>query len=139
MLFNSLDFAIFLPVVFVLYWFITNKNLKLQNFLIVAASYFFYGWWDWRFLSLIIFSSLVDFTVGQRLEEYENQPTESYCSGQVYLLTLDFWVFSNTTTSSLIISFLRFHSLEWNTGEFLKYYITRWYKLLYFSNIKLYD
>ena len=73
MLFNSLDFAIFLPVVFLLYWFITNKNLKLQNFLIVVASYFFYGWWDWRFLSLILFSTIVDYTVGLGLLKQENQ------------------------------------------------------------------
>jgi alginate O-acetyltransferase complex protein AlgI len=66
-LFNSIDFAIFLPIVFILYWFITNKNLKLQNFLIVVASYFFYGWWDWRFLSLIIFSTTVDYLVGLKL------------------------------------------------------------------------
>ncbi|WP_417858956.1 MBOAT family O-acyltransferase [Xanthomarina gelatinilytica] len=64
MLFNSIDFAIFLPLVFALYWFVTNKHLKLQNLLIVVASYVFYGWWDWRFLSLIVFSTLVDYTVG---------------------------------------------------------------------------
>ncbi len=64
MLFNSLDFAIFLPIVFILYWFVFNKHLKNQNALIVLASYVFYGWWDWRFLSLIVFSTLVDYTVG---------------------------------------------------------------------------
>ena len=73
MLFNSIDFAIFLPIVFILYWFVTNKNLKLQNFLIVAASYLFYGWWDWRFLSLISFSTLVDYSVGRQLRNEENQ------------------------------------------------------------------
>lgn len=73
MLFNSIDFAIFLPIVFLLYWFVTNKNLKAQNFLIVAASYVFYGWWDWRFLSLIIFSTIVDYTVGRRLRNEENK------------------------------------------------------------------
>jgi len=73
MLFNSIDFAIFLPIVFILYWFVTDKNLKLQNFLIVAASYLFYGWWDWRFLSLILFSTLVDYTVGRQLKNEENQ------------------------------------------------------------------
>ena len=67
MLFNSIDFAIFLPAVFVLYWFVTDKNLKLQNLLIVAASYLFYGWWDWRFLFLILFSTLVDYFVGRGL------------------------------------------------------------------------
>lgn len=73
MLFNSIDFAIFLPVVFFLYWFVVNKNLKFQNTLIVLVSYVFYGWWDWRFLSLIIFSTVVDYLVGQKLRT-EHQP-----------------------------------------------------------------
>jgi len=73
MLFNSIDFAIFLPIVFICYWFITNKNLKMQNLLIIASSYLFYGWWDWRFLSLIIFSTLVDYAVGVGLSKQENQ------------------------------------------------------------------
>lgn len=73
MLFNSLDFAIFLPIVFILYWFATNRNLKLQNFLIVIASYIFYGWWDWRFLSLIVFSTLIDYSIGLRLAKEDNQ------------------------------------------------------------------
>src|SRR5690554_2243537 len=73
MLFNSIDFAIFLPIVFVLYWFVTHKNLKLQNFLIVVASYVFYGWWDWRFLSLIIFSTIVDYSIGRLLRAEENE------------------------------------------------------------------
>lgn len=71
MLFNSVDFAIFLPIVFVLYWFITEKSLKLQNFLIVAASYLFYGWWDWRFLFLILFSTVVDYFVALALRKEE--------------------------------------------------------------------
>lgn len=75
MLFNSLDFAVFLPIVFVLYWFVTKHNLKLQNALIVAASYVFYGWWDWRFLSLIIFSTFLDYSIGRRLKNEENQKT----------------------------------------------------------------
>ncbi len=72
MLFNSIDFAIFLPVVFALYWFVTAKNLKWQNALLVVASYVFYGWWDYRFLALILFSTLVDFTVGLKLNREEN-------------------------------------------------------------------
>lgn len=73
MLFNSIDFAIFLPVVFVLYWYVANNNLKLQNVLIVAASYVFYGWWDWRFLSLILISTIVDYTVGLKLKSENNK------------------------------------------------------------------
>ncbi len=64
MLFNSIDFAVFLPIVFICYWFFFNRNLKLQNLLIVVSSYVFYGWWDYRFLSLIFFSTLVDYIVG---------------------------------------------------------------------------
>jgi len=73
MLFNSIDFAIFLPIIFILYWFITNKNLKSQSLLIVIASYIFYGWWDWRFLSLILFSTIVDYLIGISLSKQENQ------------------------------------------------------------------
>ncbi|KAB7530480.1 MBOAT family protein [Flagellimonas olearia] len=73
MLFNSLEFFIFLPLVFVLYWFVTNSNLRLQNALIVVASYVFYGWWDWRFLSLIVFSTLVDYVIGIILRGEERE------------------------------------------------------------------
>lgn len=72
MLFNSIDFALFLPIVFILYWCITSRHLKLQNLLIVIASYVFYGWWDWRFLSLIIFSTLLDYSVGLLLLKEDN-------------------------------------------------------------------
>ena len=48
MIFNSIDFAIFLPIVFILYWFVFNKNIKSQNILIILASYFLW-FWDWRF------------------------------------------------------------------------------------------
>lgn len=64
MLFNSLEFLIFFPVVFVLYWFAFNKNLKAQNIFLLVCSYFFYGWWDWRFLFLLLFSTLIDYSFG---------------------------------------------------------------------------
>lgn len=64
MLFNSIEFALFLPIVFILYWLVTARSLKLQNLLIVISSFIFYGWWDWRFLSLLAFSSLVDYLIG---------------------------------------------------------------------------
>jgi len=73
MLFNSIDFALFLPIIFILYWFFTNKNLRLQNFLLVVSSYIFYGWWDYRFLSLILFSTLVDYSVGFKLAKESNE------------------------------------------------------------------
>ena len=67
MLFNSFDFAIFLPIVFVVYWFVLGRNVKAQNLWLLLSSYFFYGWWDYRFLVLIAFSSAIDYWVGQRL------------------------------------------------------------------------
>ena len=69
MLFNSPEFLLFLPIVFGLYWFVTQRNLKAQNLLLLVASYVFYGWWDWRFLGLIALSTIVDFLVGIRIEE----------------------------------------------------------------------
>ncbi|TYB76869.1 MBOAT family O-acyltransferase [Bizionia myxarmorum] len=67
MLFNTVDFAIFLPIVFVLYWFVFNKALKVQNVFLICVSYFFYACWDWHFLGLILLSSLVDYYVGRYL------------------------------------------------------------------------
>ncbi|MCB9203358.1 MAG: MBOAT family protein [Flavobacteriales bacterium] len=72
MLFNSIEFAVFLPIVFLLYWFPLKGKLRLQNVLLLVASYVFYGWWDWRFLSLIAFSSLVDYLVGIGLSNSNN-------------------------------------------------------------------
>jgi D-alanyl-lipoteichoic acid acyltransferase DltB (MBOAT superfamily) len=73
MLFNSLNFALFLPIVFILYWFVINKNLKLQNALLLVASYFFYACWDWRFLFLLMFSTLLDYFTGLKMQDAENQ------------------------------------------------------------------
>jgi alginate O-acetyltransferase complex protein AlgI len=64
MLFNSFEFLIFLPVVFALYWFVFNRSFKLQNSLILIASYVFYGWWNWRFLGLLLLSTLIDYSFG---------------------------------------------------------------------------
>ncbi|QRM87783.1 MBOAT family protein [Lacinutrix sp. WUR7] len=69
MLFNSLDFALFIPIVFALYWMLQKHSVKWQNLLIVVASYVFYGWWDYRFLVLILFSTLVDFWIGNYLKK----------------------------------------------------------------------
>jgi len=71
MLFNSIDFALFLPIVFLMYWGVFHKSIKAQNIFIILASYTFYGWWDWRFLFLIVTSTLVDYFVGLGLERYE--------------------------------------------------------------------
>lgn len=72
MLFNSVDFAVFLPIVFGLYWLLQRQKVAYQNTLVVAASYLFYGWWDWRFLSLILFSTLVDYLIGLGLDKQQD-------------------------------------------------------------------
>ena len=69
MLFNSINFAFFLPVVFILYWFGCRGNRKAQNFLLLIASYTFYGWWDYRFLFLLAFSTFLDFFTGLRIAD----------------------------------------------------------------------
>ena len=78
MLFNSLNFAIFLPIVFLLYWFATKGNLKLQNFLLLVSSYFFYACWDWRFLFLLIFSTLLDYVTGIKISNAKNQNSKKF-------------------------------------------------------------
>ena len=71
MLFNSITYAFFLPIVFVLYW-LLNKNLKLQNVFVVLASYVFYAWWDWRFLILLFGMSLLSWLCGSLIEKEKN-------------------------------------------------------------------
>ena len=69
MLFNSFEFVVFLPIVFLLYWFVF-RGRQWQNLLVVIASYVFYGWWDWRFLLLIAFTSLCSYGSGLLLKHY---------------------------------------------------------------------
>ena len=121
MLFNSIDFAVFLPIVFLLYWLLANKSLKLQNALIVLASYLFYGWWDWRFLSLILFSTLVDYTIGRKLKSEKNQTKRKillWISIFVNLGFLGFFKYANffldnfTAAFSFFGSEIATHSLD---------------------------
>ncbi len=72
MLFNSFTFGLFLPITLLLYWAVGFKRIKAQNFILLAASYFFYGLWDWRFLFLIIASSLADYFAALAIRETEN-------------------------------------------------------------------
>jgi D-alanyl-lipoteichoic acid acyltransferase DltB (MBOAT superfamily) len=73
MYFNSFAFAIFFIIVFFIYWFVLKRKIGLQNIFILIASYVFYGWWDWRFLSLIAFSTLVDFFLALKITKIENR------------------------------------------------------------------
>ncbi len=78
MLFNSVNFAIFLPIVFIFYWLLANKGLKFQNMLLLVASYFFYACWDWRFLFLLIFSTVLDYYTGLKMTETKNQKLKTF-------------------------------------------------------------
>ncbi|CAN1523235.1 DltB Predicted membrane protein involved in D-alanine export [Flavobacteriaceae bacterium] len=78
MLFNSLNFALFLPIVFLLYWFATKGNLKLQNILLLISSYFFYACWDWRFLFLLVFSTLLDYYTGIKMSDSKNLKSKKF-------------------------------------------------------------
>lgn len=73
MLFNSIEFLIFLPTIFVLYWFVFQKNLTLQNLFLLVTSYLFYGWWDWKCLLLILMCSGINYIAGVVLATNENQ------------------------------------------------------------------
>lgn len=73
MIFNSIEFIIFLPIVFALYWGVFKKTSQLQNGFLLISSYVFYGWWDWRFLVLIILSTTVDFFIAKCLKFKEKK------------------------------------------------------------------
>lgn len=99
MLFNSLQFLIFLPLVYCLYWFVFKKELRHQNILIIVASYMFYGWWDWRFLFLILFSTLLDFYVGQRI--YDNKDDK---------LKAKYWLWLSVFCNVGLLGFFKYYN-----------------------------
>ncbi len=110
MLFNSIEFAIFLPIVFLLYWFVFGKNLKLQNLFIVVASYVFYGWWDWRFLVLLAFTSLFSYASGLAIEKYRDTPrkakTANILNIVINLVILGIFKYYNFFVTSFADAFL---------------------------------
>ena len=73
MLFPSFAFLVFLPLVYLLYWYVFNRGLRLQNTFVLFASYVFYGWWDWRFLGLLFFSSFTDFLLALAIDRSPTQ------------------------------------------------------------------
>jgi len=111
MLFNSLDFGIFLPIVFILYWVFFQKNIRARNFFLITVSYIFYGWWDWRFLSLIIISSTVDYFTGKKIHIEGNQKKRKrwlLLSLLVNLGFLGFFKYYNFFVDSFVASFSLF-------------------------------
>lgn len=90
MFFNSLAFAIFLPIVFFLYWFVFNKNKSTQNALLIVASYYFYSCWDWRFLFLLVFSTFLDYFTGIQIEKSDSDKKRKFWFWLSILVNLGF-------------------------------------------------
>ncbi len=98
MLFNSFEFIIFLPTVFLLYYYVFNKNVNVQNLLILLSSYVFYGWWDYRFLFLIILTTIVDYLIGLNIPKQDSNRKKIillFCSILFNLGILGFFKYYN--------------------------------------------
>jgi D-alanyl-lipoteichoic acid acyltransferase DltB (MBOAT superfamily) len=76
MVFNSPEFALFLPIVFILYWFVLSKSAKGQNILLLLASVFFYVWADWRFLFLVISNALLNYFIGIKIRDTQKEKSK---------------------------------------------------------------
>ncbi len=138
MLFNSLHFALFLPLIFILYWFLFNRTVRIQNSLLLVSSYFFYACWDYRFLFLLIFSTLLDYFTALRMKETEKPHLRKFwfwlsvCINLGFLAIFKYYNFfsssfaqalalvgikANFVTLSMIlpvgISFYTFHGLSY--------------------------
>ncbi|MEN2489830.1 MBOAT family O-acyltransferase [Flavobacterium sp. B11] len=90
MFFNSLAFAVFLPIVFFLYWFVFNKTKSTQNALLIVASYYFYSCWDWRFLFLLVFSTFLDYFTGIQIEKSNSDKRRKFWFWLSILVNLGF-------------------------------------------------
>lgn len=123
MLFNSVEFFIFLPIVFILYWFVF-KSLRIQNIFIIIVSYIFYGWWDWRFLLLIALTTACSFASGILLEKFDNNKTKKkiVCSSNIILnlLILCYFKYCNFFGENFAAMFRIFgFEVDWVTLDIL--------------------
>ena len=120
MLFNSFEFLIFLPIVFAIYW-LGRKNLLGNNIIVVAASYLFYGWWDWRFLFLIFLTTVLSFASGVLIDKYRRR-AKLVCGLNiaVNIAILGFFKYFNFFTDNLRIIFDQIgYQLDWFTIDVL--------------------
>lgn len=124
MLFNTLNFAAFLSIVFILYWFFTKNNLKIQNLFLLVSSYFFYSCWDWRFLFLLIFSTLLDYFSGIQIEKSDNIKIKKFWFWSSIIINLGFlgvfkyFNFFAASFQNLLID-LGFHINVWSLNVIL--------------------
>jgi len=108
MLFNSIEFAIFFPIIFILYFLFFNNNIRYRNLFIICISYFFYAMWDWRFLSLIIISSIADYLIGFKIYDSKDKKTRRgflLLSVIINIGILGFFKYFNFFTDSLLSLF----------------------------------
>ncbi len=113
MLFNSFDFAVFLPLVYLLYWTLFQKEIKYRNVFLLSASYVFYGFWDWRFLVLIVISSLMDFLLAKKIfntDDHQSRKRKGLLVASLVLNLgfLGFFKYYNFFVDSFISSFALF-------------------------------
>ncbi|WP_395052163.1 MBOAT family O-acyltransferase [Flavobacterium sp.] len=90
MLFNSINFLLFLPIVFAIYWMVNKRSLQLQNILLLASSYFFYAFWDWHFLFLLVFSTVLDYFTGIKMYEAKTEKSKKTWFWLSVLINLGF-------------------------------------------------
>ena len=104
MLFNSIEYIVFLPIVFAIYWLLRNR-LKLQNLFVVLASYVFYGWWDYKFLLLIVFTSLCSYASGLLIERSRKLMVDSRKS----IVGPKFWMVTNIVINLGILAVFKYY------------------------------
>lgn len=121
MLFNSLEFAIFFVTFFFLYWFVFNRRLKSRNLLILLGSYTFYAWWDWRFLSLLAGSSMVNYFLGIYIDKSENEKRRRFLiflgllqglGGLLFFKYFNFFIHSLVDAFSIVNVNVNIHTLN---------------------------
>ena len=111
MLFNSLSFLFFLPIVFTIYWMVNKKGLQLQNSLLLLASYYFYACWNWKFLFLLLFSTGLDYCTGIQMFESKNKTIKkiwfwiSICINLGFLAVFKYYNFFVSSFSESLSSF----------------------------------
>jgi alginate O-acetyltransferase complex protein AlgI len=93
MLFNSFTFLFFFAIFFSLYWFVFSNSLKLQNGLVVAGGCVFYGWWDWRFLPLLFFSTLIGFVAAKWIDRESSVSRRKIVLAVAVLLNVSILIF----------------------------------------------
>ena len=117
MLFNSIDYILFFVIIFVLYWFLLNKKLRIQNYFLLISSCVFYAWWDWRFLCLIFISAITDFLIGLRIYSSNDEKLRKY------------YLYLSITVNLIILGYFKYFN----------FFLSSWYDLLNVLGYKIED